>query len=249
MRFPRLLTLILFVLVSQFTHAGVIDFETNALGQTPTDNEVMPLNQSFQVDGVSISFGFDTDFDGIVDSPAAFEQSGYQGAGEDTGFWGIDGAKDTAAPGFENVLGDFFLRQQNPYQPFGVFVISYDSVDKISAASGEIWDIDGNTINNEQFTVKAFEDQALLQTIQSPIGNTLDLDGKPWRFGFENLSNITRIEISFSGTKTKGIGLAFDNFYPEKNKAAPTAVSEPNMPLLLMVSIALILVTRAPLKR
>jgi len=245
---PRL-AVIFAAFTSQFASAGVIDFETNALGQTPTDNEIMPLNQSFQVDGVSVSFGFDTDFDGVVDSPAAFEQSGYQGAGEDTGFWGIAGAKDTAAPGFENVLGDFFLRQQNPYQPFGVFVISYDAVDNISAASGEIWDIDGNNRKTEQFVVKAFEDQTLLQTIQSPIGNTLDLDGKPWRFGFENLSNITRLEISFSGTKTKGIGLAFDNFYPEKNKAAPTAVSEPNMQLLLMLSIALTLVSRTRLKR
>ncbi|MEM9398200.1 MAG: hypothetical protein AAF991_12015, partial [Pseudomonadota bacterium] len=44
-----------------------------------------------------------------------------------------------------------------------------------------------------------------------------ELDGKPWLFGFDGLSDIERIEISFTGSKTSGIGLAFNNFSPIQN--------------------------------
>ena len=36
----------------------------------------------------------------------------------------------------------------------------------------------------------------------------------PWAFGFNALSDITRSEISFTGSKQPGIGLAFNNFSP-----------------------------------
>jgi hypothetical protein len=77
----------------------------------------------------------------------------------------------------------------------------------------------------------------------SPLGDDKDLDGMPWAFGFENLTNITRIEITFTGSKTKGIGLAFNNFSPVEDISVQTnSISEPStMGIFSMVIIGFML--------
>lgn len=218
--------------------AGVIDFETTASGGKPTDNGVIELTDTFKSGSVGVRFGFDSDFDGILDSKAVFEDVNNVDANGDSGFWSLSNARDKAAPGYTDQLGDFFIRQMDPYQPFGVFTILYDSLNPVTEASGEIWDIDGTPSGTERFLVKAFNGTNLLDSIESPLGNDGTLDGKPWTFGFSGLSNITKIEITFTGSKTSGIGLAFNNFSPVEDISPTTNVPEPSSILLFTFAVA-----------
>jgi len=230
----------IFLLVALNTEAGLIDFETTASGGLPTDNSTIEFSDAFMADAVTVRFGFDSNADGILDTKAVFEEVGNIDSGGDTGFWGFGADKDTAAPGFTSLLGDFFLRQSEPYQPFGTFVILYDAINPVTEASGEIWDIDGGR-NTERFLVKAFDGENLLDSIESPLGIDNTLDGKPWTFGFSDLTDITKIEITFTGSKTKGIGLAFNNFSPIEDISPVVSVSEPSTISLLLVCAMIVL--------
>ncbi len=224
--------------------SGIIDFETTASGAVPTDNQVIGLNDNFSADGVLVSFGFDTTGNGVIDSEAVFEAIA---GGEESGNSGFQslytGKYDIPEPNSANLLGGFFLRQQNAYQPFGTFHINYTADNPVTEASGEIWDIDGKPSKTEQFFIEAYNDNTLLASMASPLGDNKDLDGMPWAFGFENLSNITRIEITFTGSKTQGIGLAFNNFSPVEDISEQTnSVSEPStMAIFSMIILGFML--------
>lgn len=228
------LTLFLTAVVWANSAFAVVDFETDSLGGTPTDDGL--VLGMFTDSGVQITFGFDGDNNGSVETPAVFEQAGtYQGEGTNIGFQGYDGTTiaDTADSGFGGQLGNWFLRGSTFGMPFGRFVIQYSSPFPVTAASGEIWDIDGRLPvgpETEQYRVEAFDSSNnSLDVIFSPVGTHMSdeplafLDGRPWVFSFSGLSDIDRIDITFIGTKTSGIGLAFNNFYPT------TAVPEPTM--------------------
>jgi hypothetical protein len=230
--------------VSQ-ARAGLITFELDANGITPTDNGIVGLNDIFFDGDVGISFGFDTDNDGILDQNAVYEVAGNIDRGNnDTGFKGEYG-DDTAAPNYALQLGHFFLRQSTPYSQFGIFTILYNSEHPIVAASGEIWDIDGKLKNDktEQFLVEAFNGDTLLASIMSPLGIDRSLDAKPWTFGFNNLSDINKIEISFVGGKKSGIGLAFNNFSPIQDLSNNrVSVNEPDTLFLVLISVAFLFI-------
>jgi len=242
----RMINIIFLVLALSFSYrslAGLIDFETTATGLIPTDNGIISLDDEFMTDGVSVKFGFDTNGNGQVNSQGVFEQVGGGEEGGKSGFMSkYDNKYDIAATGSESLLGVFFLRQKNAYQPFGTFHIIYDALNPVTSASGEIWDIDGHNGNTEQFFVEAFNGEEILAAILSPLGKKSgkkSLDGKPWTFGFSGLSDITRIEISFIGSKSKGIGLAFNNFSPIEDISARTnSVPEPST--LAIFSLGLI---------
>ena len=205
---------------AQQSTAQIIDFETTPSGASATDNALLELNDAYTVGDVSVTFGFDNDGDGITETRAKFEQTGP--SDPERGFEGCPVSSfvdDTADPGFETQLGGFFLRQPSPLSAFGKFVIDYSGAGVVDAASGEIWDIDGSSIGVEEYRVEAFDgDGTLLGSINSPIGNPggsceNPLDGQPWVFQFSGLTEgIDRIEITFIGTKTSGVGLAFNNF-------------------------------------
>ncbi len=214
-------------LVALSAKAGIIDFEETALGGLPADNSTVEFSDAFIADSVSVRFGFDSNSDGTLDTKAVFEEVGNIDTSGDTGFFGFGSDKDTAAPGFTLQLGSFFLRQNDPYQPFGIFTILYDADNPVTEASGEIWDIDGGN-RTERFLVEAFDGATLLDSIESPLGTDSTLDGKPWVFGFSNLSNITKIEITFTGSKTGGIGLAFNNFSPIEDISPVVDIPEPS---------------------
>lgn len=224
---------VFFLLVSD-VKAGLIDFETTASGGMPSDNATIEFTDLFMAGSVAVRFGFDTDFDGVLDTKAVFEEVGNVDTNGDTGFARPSSARDTAADGYTDQLGNFFLRQYDPYTPFGVFIILYDSLNPVTEASGEIWDIDGRNRATERFLVKAFNGATLLDSIESPLGNNKNLDGKPWGFGFSGLSNITKLEITFTGTKTRGIGLAFNNFSPVEDISPSANVPEPSTYLLFL---------------
>jgi hypothetical protein len=223
--------------------AGLITFESNAAGNTPVDNEVIQLSDVFTIDGVDVRFGFDSNNNGIVNKEAVFERADNTDVDNKTGFLGKLG-RDTAARGFETQLGDFFIRQAKSYRSFGIFTILYDSVDPVTAASGEIWDIDGRIGKTERFLVEAYNVDDLVGYMTSPLGKDSTLDAKPWSFGFNGLSDITKIEISFIGQKTKGIGLAFNNFSPIRNVSLSTSVPEPSTISLFSLLLSLFIVKK-----
>lgn len=204
------------------TAGAVIDFETTPLGVSPVDDASLPFAPAYNVAGVQLTFGFDLDSNGTVESNAVFEHAGLNpGEPPNAGFSGSSGT-DTADPGFAAQLGNWFLRGPVSGANFGKFVIQYSSSTPVMAASGEIWDIDGNqqTGVTEEYTVEAFDSGSiLLATIVSPLGMldtpTAPLDGRPWVFAFSGLTaGIDHIVITFTGTKPMGIGLAFNNFNP-----------------------------------
>jgi hypothetical protein len=230
---------ILFLITLNAT-AGMIDFETTASGGTPTDNGTIEFSDAFMADSVIVRFGFDSNLDGTLDTKAVFEQVGNTDINNDTGFWGFGPDKDTAAPGFASQLGSYFLRQSEPYEAFGIFTILYEAENPVTEASGEIWDIDGKT-DTERFLVEAFNGATLLDSIESPLGEDHTLDGKPWAFGFSGLSDITKIEISFTGSKIDGIGLAFNNFSPVEDKSDVVYVPEPSIISLFLALVLMVL--------
>ena len=208
------------------TSAQVITFETDPTGATPSDDAPLGLGSAFAVGSLSITFGFDGNLDGIPETTAFFERTGPSAL---DGFVAC-GGNDVAAPGFETQLGDFFLRA-TPGGDFGVLIINY-SGGVVSGASGEIWDIDGLTNGTEQYRVKAFNaGGALLATIDSPASTqdsgcaNTELDGKPWSFDFSGTPGIARITIDFTGSKTNGIGLAFNNFNATGEQPVPVKPS------------------------
>ena len=242
----KMINIIFLVLALCFSYrslAGLIDFETTASGLIPTDNGIIRLDDEFMADGVSVRFGFDTNGNGQVNSYGVYEKVGGGKEEGESGFMSKYGNKyDIAATGLESLLGVFFLRQKDAYQSFGTFHIIYDALNPVTSASGEIWDIDGHNGNTEQFFVEAFNGEETLAEILSPLGKKSgrkSLDGKPWTFGFSGLSDITRIEISFKGSKSTWIGLAFNNFSPiEDVSARKNSVPEPST--LAIFSLGLI---------
>jgi len=202
------------LIACSFVNAQMIDFETTPDGATPLDDMNLGTNQPYMIDGVEVRFGFDSDFDGVVDTSAAFEMIGNDGV---NGFEASNGV-DQADTGFESQLGTWFLRSQNDYHNGvnpGVFTIQFSDV--VSTVSGEVWDIDGETAyGSEAWFVRVYaSDNSLLETIRSPEftnSGRNSLDGQPWVFSVFRNEGISRVEIEFDGTKTNLIGLAFNNF-------------------------------------
>jgi hypothetical protein len=217
--------------------AAVIDFETTPAGVAPTDDGVLSSLIPYAIGGVQVAFGFDYDTNGVIDADGEFERAGtFPGEGSNAGFSGSSGI-DTADPGFGAQLGNWFLRSPIGGSDFGHFIIQYvASAGTVTAASGEIWDIDGSNGATEEYTVRAYDSlNNLLATQVSPLGTQptpiAPLDGQPWQFAFSGLSaGIDHIVIDFTGTKPAGIGLAFNNFHP-------TAVPEPASAVMIGVGI------------
>lgn len=222
--------------------AQLIDFETTPAGGTPVDDAFLsaPYNIS---GGGTVSFFFDVNgnnaFDAGTDEPATFEV--YGNSDPNPGFAnGITGIADTANGGLAGQLGTYFLRQRQPGAPPPAFIVDYNTPATISALQGEIWDIDGTIAGGtEQWLVEILDASNSFMTSQlSPLGSSPALDGLPWVFSFTGLpSGVDKVRITFVGTKTSGLGLAFNNFNP-------TDVPEPAAVSLALASAACLLTQR-----
>lgn len=116
----------------------------------------------------------------------------------------------------EGSLGEYFLKAQGDVVDTGFVQLNIDFADPTNFTRGEIWDIDGTNPNNtEQWVVRGLDASgAVIDSLISPLGdsNTPDsLDGKAWNWALAG-DGIVRVEIEFIGSKTRGVGLAFDNF-------------------------------------
>lgn len=206
------------VVLSTVVRAQLIDFETAPGGGPPVDNANLSTPYTISGGG-TVSFFFDLNgnnaFDAGVDEFPVFELAG--NADPQPGFANsITGVPDTATPPYAAQLGSFFLRQRQPGAPPSPFIVDYNTVAVINALHGEVWDIDGSPTDTELWRVDILDSlNNVLTTQTSPLGNSLAMDGTPWDFMFTGLPlGVDKVRITFIGTKTTGIGLAFNNFDP-----------------------------------
>jgi hypothetical protein len=223
------------------TAALTIDFET-VPGGTPSDQ--LAISNQYEP-AFGVTFGVDSDDDGVVDTTPFLEQIDNSDAG--IGFWNdTRNGADLAAVGFEAELGYYFLRFGTTTfaTPDTSLIITYTN--PVSAASAQIWDIDGLTGASERWRIDALaaDLSTVVDSILSPerdyTGNLPgSLDGLPYTWSFDHgaTTDIYAIRISFEGTKIADVGLAFDQFSPSE-----AAIPEPHTSLLLgmgLVGLAL----------
>lgn len=238
--------LVIVVCMTSRAGANVIDFETTPSGATPVDDA--PLVTPYNIaGGGTVDFFFDTNgnnvFDSGVDARGLFEAYGQDGT---DGFANsTTGIADTANGGLAGQLGNFFLRQPVAGSIPGPFIVAYATSQTITALSGEIWDIDGSQGGTEQWRVDVLDaSNNVLNSQLSPLGNSLALDGLPWTFSFSGLpAGVNKVRLTFVGTKTSGLGLAFNNFSPT------SAVPEPGGASLFGLGAVVTLVTLAHRRR
>lgn len=141
-------------------------------------------------------------------------------------------------------LGNHFLR--GPFgENFGQFVIDFVYGTVASEISFQIWDIDGNGADRtEKYHIEFYSGFALLGMIDTPEYDNLNpgtsLDGLPFLVAFDAGDElISHVIITFTGTKTDNVGLAFDNF-------EATFVPEPSTyaAILGLAAIGLVLLRR-----
>lgn len=234
----RALTAALLVVASPAAGA-VIDFESTPAAVAPTDNQLLVTPYAITGGGTA-QFFFDVNgndsFDAGIDDLPVFEQAGQDGS--DAYNSTATGINDTAVSGFTSQLGAFFLRHPVPFSLPPAFLIDYSTAQTITGLSGEIWDIDsGSAGNTEQWLVEILSgSNSVLASQLSPLGNSSALDSLPWTFAFTGLPlGVDKVRLTFVGSKTTGIGLAFNNFSPT------TAVPEPETLVLLTTGSLLLL--------
>ena len=130
----------------------------------------------------------------------------------------------------EAQLGSWFLRTD---AGISNLLITYST--PTDAASGELWDIDGGLVSQqEQWLVEPLDLNLLpaFTNVLSPLGAGLTYDGKPWTFAISHGSaDIYAIRLRYVGNTTGPRGVAFNNF-------SPTTVPEPSTLTLVLVGLA-----------
>ncbi len=177
------------------------------------------------------------------------------------------GVADTGATSaLDAQLGPFFLRTLGINAGAGSFDanepvlnVRYDRT-PAEIISGEIWDIDSaRNGNTEAWRVELRDvNNDPLASINSPVslrvdnldtdpaGGFANLDGRAWEFSFTDddipggtIEDVASLQIFFTGSKTAGIGLAFNNF---ESGVAPVPL--PAGGLLLLTGLAAIAAVR-----
>jgi hypothetical protein len=232
--------------------ASFVDFESPELRGLSDNGSI-----TNQYADLGFTFGIDNDLDGRADSGIAPALEAVGQSDSTAGFVNRGMGNDVAENGFfdqekgityADRLGEYFLRTGGLGGDGGNLLISYTA--GTSAASGELWDIDGNRNWNkagiqhrtEQWEVQALgHDYSILERLTSPLGEHVDgeLDGKPWLWSFNRDSaDIKAIRFVFTGDSTsQAVGLAFDNFsaYSVEGESVPEPASLAGLALLGLV--------------
>lgn len=208
-------------------------------GSLASDNLVITTQYQEQY---GVSFGFDADGDLNIDPGSSLRLENTANSNGDWAYWSSDGATkyNTAAPGYEDQLGDWFLTNDRTQAGSNSILIEYDN--SVTAASGEIWDIDGRSNGNgEQWLVSAYDENGnLIGSAESPLGIRPgaqgNLDSRPWLWSFSvtDGSEISAISMQSVGDVTNG-PVAFNNFAtssPTNNlisSPTPVTVARPHV--------------------
>lgn len=150
----------------------------------------------------------------------SIEASGDERSGPDAFVNDPMGKTDVASANETASLGGFFLRATESldgnylnYNP--VFKLTFKG--GVSKVSAEIWDIDGNRRQgSEGWKIIAHLTGGRTSQVLSPQFMTTSdagsLNGQAWNFSFATTGNeILSLDFIFTGTKKRGIGVAFDN--------------------------------------
>ena len=234
---------------------AVIDFETT---DSSDNDEIDVRHPRDDHHGVTVFFGLDPNgLEGGIERTEPIFREAVGGSDDLNGFkvdqtgdYDVEGPTFVPGSGSGGGLGGFFARADPVPNSSGgswggdaLFVIEY-TAGASTSASGQIWDIDGDSSSEtEQFSVVAYDSSlTAMATETSPLGTSNgagSLDGLPWLFQFDNLASpIKFITIDFIGSKSSNIDIAFDNF-----NASAVVVPEPSIYAILFGIGALALVT------
>lgn len=225
------------LLLSTSAQAQLIDFET-VPGGSPADQ--LAISDQYE-SGFGVTFGLDDDGNGEADPGATPFLELVGGADAGIGFANHQVGNDQADAGFESLLGSYFLRFGTGDTSSGSSSLLIVYSTPVSAASADLWDIDGSVSGTEQWSIQALDDMGgILETILSPEGVDFQTDpyeGRPWTWSFDRVSaDIHAIRVEFVGTKTTNVGLAFDRFSPASASAPPEAPTV--SPWLVVLTLA-----------
>jgi hypothetical protein len=200
--------------------AQAIDFETLPDGTATVDREL--ISDQYQA-----AFGVRFDIvDGLTLVPIGSPQIAKVGAPQ-TAFAGC--GPDTPLDG-EGVGDSFITDDSQIANSAGSLLLTYDN--PVSAVCGVILDVDRRGPNTfEQWTIEALDASMQVietQVITAPIGpdvcrvNYGPGDARALGFAFDRAStDICYLVMRYTGNAT-GVGLAFDQFFPDSVPAAPT---------------------------
>lgn len=208
--------------------ASIIDFETIP-GDTPSEG--LAITTQFQL---SHGVTFQLESGGSprlaqVGAPA-------------TAFWGPPNDTGEDTPAASQGVGQFFLTDdQSVGGPPSALIIGY--VTPVSGAGGVILDIDGASTGqavsgDEEWTIEARDNMGVVidtRVITAGDPGTGDGLAVPWSFNLGS-DTIHSIRISYTGTKTAAVGLAFDNFSPSEPIPEPAI-----LPLVVVASMGFLL--------
>lgn len=204
-------------------------------GSLAVDNTAINSQYSAQY---GVSFGIDSNSDLIIDTGSSLRLENTSNSGGDWGYVSTFGQADynTAASGYEAQLGSWFLTNDRTTNVTDSILIQYDNA--VTAASGEIWDIDGRRNGNaEQWRISAYDaSDNLVSSIESPLGvhNTIDgsLDSQPWLWSFDLTSGQQILKISMQAIgSVSNSPVAFNNF---ATATASVGAPEPQFWAMLM---------------
>lgn len=223
-------TLTVLMTLCQVSGAAVVDFE-NA-GDFGGDDAAV-TNDYLSQYGVSF-----TAMAGMTASDAqqallTFEATGADGT-DAFGTGTVGSGRDEA---FTGDLGNYLIKAGDGNLSYGrseYFKLSIDYIDPTTAASGELWDIDGP----EQYQVTALDANGnALATVTSPVGG---LNAEPWAFSFDVGDagvEIASLDVDFIGEGNLR-GFAFDNF--NATGANPNVVTTHAAPVPMALPLGVI---------
>ncbi len=122
--------------------------------------------------------------------------------------------------GQTDTLGEYFLRAPGSISNTGQVELIVNYILPVAALRAELWDIDAHTNGYEKWLVTIYDgNDNPLASQESPTGidasDPNSLDSLKWKFEFDRAGvfDVHKMTIMFIGSKTSGVGIAFDRFY------------------------------------